>query len=445
MCALAVVMSSTVSTALVARATAKPGLHLFDYGGQVLPFASRAGFRLPYQGGPVLHSSSPYLIFWTPPGESIPASSEALMQRYFTDVAAASGKSSNAFGVLRQYYDHAGFADYRQSFDHTRQVIVDTQPYPARDTTSCTDVSAYYPRCISDAQIRAELQRLIKAKGLPTAGRMSATELPANAPIYFVVLPADVEVCTLLGVSCDLIAYHDSFVDNRGDNVLYAAVQTAPLKGVPPPPPITGPCDLGGTGHAQEPNGNPGDCAINSISHEDSETITDPTSYGWFVALPGAGFETGDACNFFGLFDPRKGSNPNAYMPTLGGRASAGTLYTQLINGHPYYTQSEWSNGNGNCEMRPSPGKIVPRFSVSRPHRVGTRLSLNPAASTSTQALSSATWKFGDGSGTAFRYEGATLDPVKHRYKRAGSYTVTLTLVDNNGNLQSTTHTLVIK
>ena len=37
---------------------------------------------LSYQGGPVLHSSRPYLIFWTPSGESIPASSEALMERF---------------------------------------------------------------------------------------------------------------------------------------------------------------------------------------------------------------------------------------------------------------------------------------------------------------------------------------------------------------------------
>ena len=88
--------------------------------------------RLPYNGGPVLHSSRPYLIFWTPSGESIAASSESLIERYFTDVAADSGKSCNVFGVLRQYYDRSGFADYRQTFDRARQVIVDTQPYPPK-------------------------------------------------------------------------------------------------------------------------------------------------------------------------------------------------------------------------------------------------------------------------------------------------------------------------
>ena len=84
------------------------------------------------------------------------------MKRYLADVAADSGKASNVFGVLRQYYDRAGFADYRQRFDPARQVIVDPQPYPARDAAVCPDIAGAYPRCISDAQIQAELGRLAK-------------------------------------------------------------------------------------------------------------------------------------------------------------------------------------------------------------------------------------------------------------------------------------------
>lgn len=69
--------------------------------------ASTSG-NLVYHGGPVVHASAPYLIFWTPSGESIPARSQSLMRRYLTDVAADSGKASNVFGVLRQYYDRTG-------------------------------------------------------------------------------------------------------------------------------------------------------------------------------------------------------------------------------------------------------------------------------------------------------------------------------------------------
>jgi hypothetical protein len=90
-------------------------IHLVDVDGARADRARQTGFRLPYLGGPVLRSSRPYLIFWTTPGESISSSLESLIERFFTDVVADGGKSSNAFGVLRQYYDRTGFADYRQT------------------------------------------------------------------------------------------------------------------------------------------------------------------------------------------------------------------------------------------------------------------------------------------------------------------------------------------
>ena len=392
--------------------------------------------RLPYNGGPVLHSSRPYLIFWTPSGESIAASSESLIERYFTDVAADSGKSSNVFGVLRQYYDRSGFADYRQTFDRARQVIVDTQPYPPEDASSCPGVSATYPRCISYAQIQSEVDRLIRADKLPTSGKPNP-ELAANAPIYLVVVPADVALCTLLAAQCtdrDLTGYHGWSFDSHGDAVLYGAIAIGPSRGVSLPPPISGACDPGGTGVAQEPNGDPGDCAINWLSREDGETITDPLNSGWEIAAKS--FETADACQHVDI-------NPLSLLPTLGGSVSAGTLYTQVINGDRYYTQSEWSNGDGKCEMRPTAGRIAPHF-VVRGQRSGTSLNFNPAASTTPNAISSATWNFGDGSKSAFLSGHAARDRVTHRYRKAGRYTVTLTIVDNRGNLQTTTRRLAV-
>jgi hypothetical protein len=432
---------------------------------------------LSYLGGPVVHSSAPYLVFWTPSGEGVPARSRALMARYFTDVAADSGKASNVFGVLRQYYDRMGFADYRQTFDRTRQVIIDRQPYPQRDPTACPLVSTY-PTCISDAQIRSELQRLITADRLPTAGSHRAAfpgqgfpfpgrlgegipgnpiggHLSANAPIYFVVFPANVEFCYFRGTQCtakQMWAYHLSFTDAQGNVVLYAPISMDPSAGGPPPPPFSGRCDLGVTG-VQEPNRDPGDCAINVLSHEDSETITEPIvdigHSGWFASTTGNnldGQESGDACVGYGSFDPAHGRNPDAYGPTLGGSAAAGTLYTQLINGHRYYTQSEWSNGNGNCEMRPSPGRIVPRFTgPRRPVRVGRSLRFDPSASRSRNPLSSATWQFGDGSPAAFFSANATLTSVEHHYRKPGRYTVTLTLVDSTGNLKTTARLVTVQ
>ena len=404
--------------------------------------------QLRWYGGAVLHSSAPYLVFWTPAGESIASSSQALMERFFTDVAADNGKSSNVFGVLRQYHDRTGLADYRETFDPTRQVIVDTRPYPPQQPASCPDVSATYPTCISDGQVQSELQRLITAEHLPTAGSFKAASiggsarprLSANAPIYFVILPADVEFCVGIFLpNCtdkNMAGYHEVFDDARGQAVLYAPIAMDP--GASPVPGIPGPCQLGGTSVPQKPNGDQADCVISTVAHEDSETITDPipgTPHTGWAQNPVVQGEVADECNLHGPFDPAKDFNPYAFAPTLGGSEAAGTLFTQLINGHPYYIQSMWSNGDGNCEMRPTAGKITPRFTVLRRSR--TSLSFDPTRSTSTHHLSSATWNFGDGSQTGFLSGKAALTPAKHRYRRAGRYTVTLTLVDNRGNLES--------
>jgi hypothetical protein len=391
---------------------------------------------LPYNGGAVLHSSRPYLIFWTPGGERIAASSESLIERYFKDVGADSGKSSNVFGVLRQYYDHAGFADYRQTFDPARQVIVDTHRYPRRDAFDCPDLSVTYPTCITESQIQAEVLRLVRADKLPTAGKPDP-EPAANTPIYLFVMPPDVTLCDFFGHQCtdkNAIAFHWWTFDSHGNAVLYSATASDPLRGVTLPSPMSGACDPGGTGAAQEPNGDPADCVINWLSDEDSDMITDPFHDGWDIAAKS--WETGDACQHIDI-------NPLALLPTLGGSASTGTLYTQVINGDHYYTQSEWSDGDGKCEMQPSAGRIAPRFTV-RSRRPSTSVAFNPAASTSTNAISSATWKFGDGSRPAFRAGRAARNRVEHRYRKAGRYTVTLTLVDNRGNLKTITRRVAI-
>src|SRR5450631_2119369 len=87
---------------------------------------------LEYHGGPVLHSSAPYVVYWDPTGgpTPIPSSTSSLITRYFTDLAADSGRATNVFAVARQYTDTTGFADYRQVFNPATQVINDIQPYP---------------------------------------------------------------------------------------------------------------------------------------------------------------------------------------------------------------------------------------------------------------------------------------------------------------------------
>ncbi|HET7048067.1 MAG TPA: PKD domain-containing protein [Solirubrobacteraceae bacterium] len=406
--------------------------------------ASATG-EVTYHGGPVVHSSDPFLVYWAPSGESIPADSQSLLERYLADVAADSGEPDDVFGVDRQYYDRQGFADYRQAFDPARQVVFDPRPYPARDVAHCRDLVASYLTCITDGQLQAELKRLIEANGLPTAGSLS--ELSTNAPVYFVILPTDVNICVDGGLICaddSMCAYHNDFSLRHAGTVLYAAIPAQAgfnYEG------LTWPkiCQNDGTAAVQEPNGDIADVLVGLLSHEYSETLTDPISpTGW--NSPDNGNEVGDNCQWTGRFAPLALSNPNAYSPVLGGSSSSGTLFDQLIHGDQYYTQSEWSNGDGTCEPKPPSGTIVPRITPPA-GRIAARTSLRftPSASTSTHPYSSATWSFGDGSRQSF-YKGRTaLAPATHTYAAPGSYTITLTLVDNRGNLQSTARTVTVQ
>jgi PKD repeat protein len=387
---------------------------------------------LNYQGGPVLHSSKPYVIFWAPSGETIPASWQSLIERYFTDVAADSTKASNVYAVARQYTDSTGFADYQQSFDSGSQVVQDVDNYPARDASNCADSS--YTTCLTDGQIQTEISSVISAANLPSDGPSSASELPDGAPIYFVVLPSDVDVCFSDGsgtcASNDFCAYHSVYADGP-NNVLYAAIPANELAS----PRDAKACQWDGNSLVQEPNSSIADVALKYISHEDNETITDPLGTGWWNSY--SGYENGDNCN-------DEYTNDNAFLPTLGGDAAAGTLYNQLIAGDEYYLQSEWSNGGSDCEMQPAAGTITPRFGVpAGPRTAGSALTFDPSTSTATHRFTSETWNWGDGTATTF-HAGRPLTTATHTYAASGDYPVTLTLVDNHGNLATTTEKISV-
>jgi PKD repeat protein len=406
--------------------------------------------NLDYHGGPVVHSVTPYLIVWDP-GSTIDPPTANLINRYFTDLAADSGGGANVFGVDRQFPDATGFADYAQTYSSAHKLL-DTDSYPTLDSTNCQRTSGF-SNCITDAQLRAEVKAFVDANGLPNDGSSAASELSDNAPLYFVLLPTSVNVC--FGGSgtgpttCSdnkFCAYHSSFTDSSNSTrLLYAALPTwlafNDAKG----------CQFDNNTAVQEPNATAGDVVVKYTSHEYSEAVTDPLGNAYWDSA--SGNEDGDNCNFYGATaNPNGGANPNAYTPTLGGNATPvspatyGTLFNQLVNGNEYYTQSEWSNGDVGCLLRPSAGTVTPSFTVpAGPNAVNTLLNFDPSASTSTNALTSASWDFGDGS-HAFNASGhtvtSTLAAVAHSYSSPGAYHVKLTLVDNRGNLQTLTQTV---
>ena len=98
-------------------------------------------------------------------------------------------------------------------------------------------------------------------------------------------------------------------------------------------------------GVIETPNNNPdGDTEISPTSHEVNELITNPdnnglTASGWFDV---AGFENGDECAF--IYGPPQGT--------------PGQFFNQVINGHHYLTQEEFSNSSffasgGGCLQHP--------------------------------------------------------------------------------------------
>lgn len=399
----------------------RPGVSVSALKGARAPTPSLVGSangNVDYHGGPVLHSSTPYLIFWDPTAE-IAAHSRTVLEQYLTDSAADSGKGTDVFSVLRQYTDTTGFADYNQTFSSAGQAIVDTQSYPTT-ASGCTTTSSY-PHCLTDAQLRTEMARLISTRSLPTG-------IGANAPIYFLITPADTNVCGS-GLGCagdgDFCAYHSDFTDGPND-VLYASVPFIvwtlnSSKG----------CQLDGTSTYQSPNSDQADNIADDLSHELDETITDPLINAWYN--DDGDNEVADNCESYGPDGPLNGESLDAYEPVLGGSESAGTLYDQAINGDHYYTQTVWSNADVGCEAQ----ALTPRFTNSVD---GTVVAFDPTGTASASPVVSVNWDFGDGSTAS---SSGRPTPISHTYALPdAAYTVTLTLVDSFGDRETVSHSV---
>ncbi|MGB9184355.1 MAG: PKD domain-containing protein, partial [Solirubrobacteraceae bacterium] len=401
---------------------------------QAASSAAPTNGTLSYHGGPVLHAESPYLIFWDPSNQ-ITSTEKGLLSRYLADAAAASGQSSNIYGVDRQFTDTTGFADYNQTWSSTH-AITDTQAYPSSGQCNVS-ARVVVPTCLYDSQIQAEVARLVNAQGLPTG-------TSGSAPIYFVVTPPNVDTCntgdTTTCADNVYCAYHGIFSASR-HNILYADMPTYLASNDPKG------CQADGNTQVQAPNGNQiTDVVTSSMSHELSETITDPITDsnlgagGWYDPI--SGNEDGDNCAFTGSpSDPARDVNTDAFRPALGGSASSGTLYDQVINGGQYYTQTEWSNGNTTCEAQPVAATLTPAFSSPPAVVPGSPVAFDPSGSSSDAGFTSTSWSFGDG-GTSFAPSGPAT--VNHTFASLGTYTVKLTVVDANGNLSTFSHTITV-
>lgn len=378
------------------------------------PRAARPlGANVDYQGGPVMHSNRTHIIFWDPSGAGLSwdPGYVGLVAGFFANVAADSRKPSNVFGLTGQYTDSGGPAAYVSSYGG---VIADTDPAPASD---CAPPPTAPPSsiCLSDAAIKNELGHVVTSRHLPIGQR----------ELYFMVLPAGFEVCASTGLtSCSLggtapgsfCGYHSAF-GLRSDPLIYALI---------PYNNEFGHC----SSDSPQPNGS-ADPSINSASHEQSESITDPlpagpgnSQSGW---VDSSGMEVGDLC-------------AGNYGQVLG--ATSGGAYNEVIGSGRYFLQEEWSNEDARGSTDPNVG-CRPRdeadpISLRAPAaaRAGKRVSFRGSASDPDGHIVGYSWSFGDGTRAA---QGRS---VRHTYREGGSYRVVLRSINSAGNEATAVRTL---
>jgi hypothetical protein len=263
----------------------------------------------------VMRTNTVYAIYWIPSGSTacagspchVDANYESDIDQYFTDVAAASGRTDNVYSVATQYYDATGPISYSSSFAGS---YVDTDPFP---TNGCNVGAGVV--CLTDQQIENEIQNVLTTKGWHGS----------TTTIFFLMTPDGVASCadgTSSQCSTNVFcAYHSGFTDSNDEPVIYANE----------PYDATTPDCWDGT----SPHGDDADATINTISHEHNEAITDPWGDAW---LDPSQNEIGDICAW-------------DFGPPIQGIVG-GNAYNQVINGDHYWLQQEYSNDGNICRQQ---------------------------------------------------------------------------------------------
>jgi PKD repeat protein len=321
-----------------------------------------------YNGGPVMKSNTNYLIFWSPSGASAyPGGYISGLNRYFTDLAHDSGGHQNTDSVTTQYNDTAGDrANYSSTFNSPTNSLVDTHPYPSSGCGAGA-VSAG-TTCLIDSQIQAELGRFATANTLPKDMTHE----------YYLLLPPGVATCfdsnpadgcdANTNTSPQYCAYHGNSPYTPGSPVLIYANDPF-VAGNPG-------CDDG-----NHPNGISDGALQGGITHERLESVTDPIpNTGWTDDL--TGLEIGDKC--VGQMGPVIGTHN-------------GADYNQVINGHFYWYQEEWSNQGSQCLQHFTFTGTHPTatFTVS-PDPAADSVDVDATGSTASPDVAAYHWQFED-------------------------------------------------
>ncbi len=494
--ALTLVGAASPAAALVTP-VAKPQFGVEPH--SVAP-AKEPKLPLAYHGGPVMHSTALYAIYWDPTGHvswNYDGDWRALIDEYLQAVGQNSGQLDSVFAAAAQYDDSTNaHVSYASTF---RGAYTDTDPYPTAG--NCVDPAPEPERtvCLTDAQLRAELGAFMAAHGL--RGGLGT--------IFFIMTPPGVTVCTDAGgaltghcsdstkknpwapeaalPSGEEVAERESYERSFCSYHAWSGSPSAPniyavlpwtagdLAMYLPAGEVLGTrsgsdCQ-DGSGLQEEPNQPPppgldmdgdydsalADVVVNELSVEQLATETDPLLNGWYAPTgqANAGNEVTDQCrNFFATAN----MTGEAKVPEKS-LTDSGTLANQSWAGHSYYLNNEFNQAALSADYPGVPCvpgvHLTPRFTAPSSVNAGDIVGFDAAESdvtlnagvgyTSTgspyETFPTYTWDFGDGTKTSTAYppgaSQADEPSAFHSYQYGGTYEVTLTITDVGGNTAS--------
>jgi len=359
--------------------------------------------NMDYNGGPIMPTNTDYMVVWSPKGLGVfPSEYIPGLARYWTDLAHDNGMNTNTDSVLTQYNDLTGASvHYAVTFGG---VLLDTDPYPK----STCPTNGAITNCMSDLQLQHELQKFTTANNLPH-------DLTHE---YFLFTPRNVATCFTdqapsFGGCSALIdpfqlaafcAYHENTVSNP---MLFYAVE----------PYLVGNrfCDDG-----NHPNG-PSDAElVGGLSHEHSESITDPIPNDAWTNGAGSnqGLEVGDQC------DGQMG--PYGIVP-----GTKDTKFNQILNGHYYWFQEEWSNAGHTCLQSYTQSEAQPTATETVTAAGGTTMNFDASGSTAPGGVADFSWQFNDA--FAAQTQELTTPMITHTFPEAGAYSTGLAVYAPDG------------
>jgi hypothetical protein len=450
-------------------------------------------------GHPVMHSNAVYAIYWDP-RYFYHGDWEHLIDMFLQNVGSESGMYGDVLSVDEQYTDKTNQrAAYKSTF---RGAYTDVKDYPTTENCADPDKLAGYSdkeaekddvACITDAQIRTELQAFIAQNKLQTG----------MGTVFFLLTPPGVTVCAdmggtlsshcsdALGSANGFCSYHSAIsatspLEGNAETILYSVIPwSAGGEGdlhlsdhAPGYECQDGGWDPAGNAgeeqeglpHQQEPNQLPGrgpdgsfdtglaDLIVNQVAVELQNTITDPLLDAWRDA---EGNENVDECR-------------NFFAEALGGESKikenanteAGTLYNQTIGSDNYYLNDAF---NLSALLQGFPGipclpgiRLEPQFTAPNTVAAGDLAGFDASESTVTldagvgynakgeqvETFPTYTWSFGDGTHTTSAYPlGASQvdEPsVLHSYQYGGTYEVTLAVTDVGGNTATASRQITV-